>query len=406
MQTNRSLLTGSRARHPRIASRLLLLALVTVLAARPQGLGTTPRAEEKPEAKKTRLADPKAPDEGGFDLSKSMDKPFGFVPVVIPITEPTVGFGVAGALVFVKKPVATGEAGFARPNITAVGGAITSNGTRGFLAGDIRNWRKESIQTAFVFGSISANLDFYGLRGNGQEAGSPLRYALKPIGGLALVRFRLGRSRAWAGVQYALVSTRVKFRQQDNAEVPPNEPESRIGGLTGSMSFDSRDGIFTPNRGTYLEASFGTFAPALGGTSSYRNAAGTAIQYLRFGQRVTVGLRGDGKCTFGSPPFYVRPFLTLRGAPVMRYQGNCIMQTEEELRWQFWKRWSVVGFGGAGGAFKSFKTLSRATVIGTGGGGFRYELARRYGLHMGLDVAHGPGGRAIYVVFGSAWMRP
>jgi glucose/arabinose dehydrogenase len=42
----------------------------------------------------------------------------------------------------------------------------------------------------------------------------------------------------------------------------------------------------------------------------------------------------------------------------------------------------------------------------TGGGGFRYELARKYKLHMGLDVAFGPDGPALYVQFGSAWMRP
>ena len=42
----------------------------------------------------------------------------------------------------------------------------------------------------------------------------------------------------------------------------------------------------------------------------------------------------------------------------------------------------------------------------TGGTGFRYELARKYGLHAGLDVAFGPDETAIYIQVGSAWMRP
>jgi glucose/arabinose dehydrogenase len=33
-------------------------------------------------------------------------------------------------------------------------------------------------------------------------------------------------------------------------------------------------------------------------------------------------------------------------------------------------------------------------------------LARRYKLHMGIDVAFGPDGTAFYVQFGSAWFRP
>jgi hypothetical protein len=43
-------------------------------------------------------------------------------------------------------------------------------------------------------------------------------------------------------------------------------------------------------------------------------------------------------------PFYLRPFISLRGAPIMRYQGDEVAQLEAELRWQFWQRFSVVGF--------------------------------------------------------------
>jgi len=43
------------------------------------------------------------------------------------------------------------------------------------------------------------------------------------------------------------------------------------------------------------------------------------------------------------------------------------------------------------------------TTAGVGFGcDVRYEIARKYGLHMGLDVAHGPDGTAWYVQFGSA----
>jgi hypothetical protein len=41
-----------------------------------------------------------------------------------------------------------------------------------------------------------------------------------------------------------------------------------------------------------------------------------------------------------------------------------------------------------------------------GGGGIRYLLARKFGLHYGVDVARGPEDWAIYFQFGSAWSRP
>ena len=43
-----------------------------------------------------------------------------------------------------------------------------------------------------------------------------------------------------------------------------------------------------------------------------------------------------------------------------------------------------------------------ASVL-AGGTGFRYELAREYGLHVGLDVAFSRDTTAIYLQIGSAW---
>jgi hypothetical protein len=44
--------------------------------------------------------------------------------------------------------------------------------------------------------------------------------------------------------------------------------------------------------------------------------------------------------------------------------------------------------------------------VPSGGGGFRYEIARAYGLHMGIDLAVSPGTSAVYLQAGSAWMWP
>ena len=90
----------------------------------------------------------------------------------------------------------------------------------------------------------------------------------------------------------------------------------------------------------------------------------------------------------------------------MRCQGEKVAEIEAELRWQFWKRFSVVGFAGTGMTSNDSSRFDDGVSIVTGGVGLRYELARKYGLHMGLDVAYGPDGPAIYVQFGNAWLRP
>jgi outer membrane protein assembly factor BamA len=190
----------------------------------------------------------------------------------------------------------------------------------------------------------------------------------------------------------------------------PGLPDFRSGsdeaGLTPSLTYDSRDNIFTPVRGTYLEASTGIFSRYLGGDDEFQNVRLIAMQYIPLHPRLSLGLRVEGAASFGDEPFYLRPFIYLRGAPVMRYQGEEIAQAEAELRWQFWGRFSLVGFVGCGAAWNSLERFDETQTVVTGGTGFRYELARKYGIHMGVDVAFGPEETAVYIQVGSAWARP
>jgi hypothetical protein len=65
----------------------------------------------------------------------------------------------------------------------------------------------------------------------------------------------------------------------------------------------------------------------------------------------------------------------------------------------------VVAFGGAGVA-RLDERYARDKWAGAAGAGFRYELARKFGLHVGLDVARGPEETAVYLQVGNAWFRP
>ena len=68
-----------------------------------------------------------------------------------------------------------------------------------------------------------------------------------------------------------------------------------------------------------------------------------------------------------------------------------------------WKRWSLTGFVGAGWTYESVSTEGDNGPFWAGGGGFRYLLARRLGMQVGIDVARGPDDTAFYIQVGSAW---
>jgi len=346
-------------------------------------------------------------EDGWLDVSGFLDEKYGFLPVAMPITEPAVGYGAAGALAFLSKPLGEVRPGFDRPSVTFVGGMGTENGSWGAVAGDVRYWLEDRLQTVAGIVYASVNLDYFGIGDDPRLENHPLHYNLEPKGGMLQGKYRLGASRFWMGLSYAYASTQVSF---DAPAGTPGRPdfrrESKVGGLTPSLTYDSRDNIFTPNRGSYVEATAGLFSEALGSDDGFQRPRLIAMQFFPIHPKLTLGLRAEGAATFGDAPFYLRPFISLRGVPIMRDQGEEMAQVEAEVRWQFWRRFSVVGFTGGGAVWNDFERLDRSKAVVTGGAGFRYELARRYGIHMGVDVAFGPDNPAVYIQVGSAWARP
>jgi hypothetical protein len=346
--------------------------------------------------------------DGWLDISGFLDEAYGFVPIVSPITEPAVGYGLAGGLIFVDKTREHAEPGYWRPNLTTVGGLGTENGTWGAFAADSRYWLNDRLHTKAGAITASVNLDFYGVGQSDILRNHPLSYNLRPKGGFFQGQYRIADSRVWAGLGYVAAVTDVSFETYaGDSRLPQFQNVSRVGGALVSLTFDSRDNIFTPLKGTYLEASGGLFSPALGSDHAFQRVTLTALQYLILSPDVFFGVNAGGAMSFGDDvPFYLRPYIQLRGVEAMRYQGSDVAQTEVELRWQFWQRFSLVGFGGWGAAWNDSWRLDNKITVTSGGVGFRYEIAKRYGLHMGIDVAWGPDKPILYVQFGSAWARP
>jgi hypothetical protein len=386
----------------RAAACCLLLVLSHSRAARADD--PTPSAPPAA-AEHASKADPA--DDGWADLSAFMDQKYGFLPLAMPITEPAVGYGAMLGAAFVSKPLGAAAAGLGRPNITFAGGLLTENGTWGAIIGDMRYWLDDHLQTLVGAVFADVNLDYYGIGKDSALADDPLRYSLTPVALALQAKYRFGDMPIWAGLSYAFAVTKVAFdASADSAQLPDFDSTSRVGGLTLLTSYDSRDNLFTPLRGSFVELAFGLFGKALGGQDNFERGTLVAIQYVPLHHNLFLGLRGDLGFTFGQAPFYLRPFIHMRGVPLMRIQGEDIAQAEVELRWQFWGRFSLVAFGGAGGAWNHFERLDNSTGVIAGGPGVRYEIARRYGIHVGVDVGFSRDATAFYVQVGNAWLRP
>jgi hypothetical protein len=387
----------------RSATSALLLAFTTTFAAGQSEPPAAPEQELDEESHKFW-----SKEDGNFDVSGFLDEKYGFLPIVLPITEPAVGYGAAAGLAFISKPLGAAAAGFGRPNITLVGGMGTENGSWGVLAADIRYWLDDRLQTVVGVVDASINLEFHGIGAGGSLANHPLDYNLQPIGGAIQSKYRLtDTSRFWAGVSYAYAGTSVNFEAPPGTTgLPDFDRRSDVSGFTPSLTYDSRDKFFTPEDGSYAELSDGIFSEYLGGDDDFQRLRLIAMHYMPLGGALYLGVRGDAAATFGDSPFYLRPYLSLRGVPIMRYQGEEIAQLETELRWQFYERWSLLGFVGGGAAWNDSGSYEASQKVVSGGAGFRSEVARKYGIHAGVDVGFSRDNYAVYIQIGGAWTRP
>jgi len=380
-----------------------LLALV--LASTSSWAQTASSVESTPiEAAPRKASALRSADDGWLDMSDFIDQAYGFLPLVIPITEPAVGFGAVGALAFIDKQNPEAGAGFGRPNISIVGGLATENGSRGVILGDIRYWMDDRLQTLVGAIKSSINLDYYGTSEQGFLNRHPRSYSLDLSGAMVQAKYRIGQSQNWLGLGYLAANTSVGFDSPFN--LPEQDKSIRLGGINVTLSHDSRDNIFTPRSGNYLELSASVFDQALGSDLNFTRLGLIGMQYLSLDAKWSLGFRESLSFNYGDAPFYLQPFVLMRGVPAMRYQGEKVVQLETELRWQFWQRFSLLGFVGAGSAVDEIRQLTRTSNVVAGGAGLRYELARKHGIHMGLDVAWSRDGPAVYFQIGSAWMRP
>ena len=344
-----------------------------------------------------------------FDVSDWVIKANGFIPIPMIITEPALG-NIGGALfaVFVDQntPYTDTIDGRviktrAKPNLYGAGAGYTANGTwitGGMAIGVIKKWRA-NYRVATGYADI--NLNFYKETTLAGEQSFEFNMRTFPFTAQLIKQF--GRSDWFAGLNYLFLNTRL---MRTNAEFhTPQEVNSTVSRLGILVDFDSRDNVFTPNKGFRWNTLVGGSSEAIGSDYKYGSINSAAFGYIPIADNLISAFRAEYQQVFGDFPFYLKPYVNMRGIPVMRYQGEIMILAETEWRWDFMPRYSLVAFGGTAKAFDKKTAFTDAYWRFSGGVGGRYLIARKLKLRMGLDVARGPEEWAYYIVFGTNWIR-
>ncbi len=344
--------------------------------------------------------------DNALDVSYYLNNLHGFLPIVSPITEPAVGYGAAVAgLFFIPKKEKAGKK-FQMPDVVGAAGGITSNKTWFAGVGYAGFWKEDHIRYRGAFGYGDIKLKYYGV-GDGLLDKHPAKFNLNSYFLLQQVLFRIKESRFMLGGKYQLMKTTATFFEE--SEIPGINPQDKDlvnSGIGFIAEYENFNNIFSPSKGLRVNLTYDQYLEILGSDRDFGRFTFFLHYYLPvIKNRWTAGFRLESQLATGDSPFYMMPFVYLRGVPAMRYQGELTALVETEHEVMFTRRWSVVGFGGFGKAYKSLDELTDNSSVWNGGAGFRYLIARLFGFKMGLDIARGPEQWAVYVVVGTSWLK-
>lgn len=318
--------------------------------------------------------------------------------VPYPISDPSLGKGLLLGPVWMRDgpKAATGPG---KPQAYGAGALWTDGGSRGLLAFDHRAWAEGRWRTTAVVGVVELHFNYSGLFPSNDDG---IGFGVEAEGASVSGDRLLAGGPNHLGVGAFLARASVGFD-----DVPPALADRDVGvtdlrGINLGWSRDTRDDVFLPASGTAMAARATVFSEALGSSFEARRVDLKWTGYRRLGKGV-LGLRGRVQLAYGDPPFYLRPYVSFRGIPALRYAGEQVLAAELEYRHPIRGSWDALAFVGSGRARADFRGLQHSHTVSAGGVGIRFKVVKLFGLTFGLDVAQGPDGLATYVQIGNAW---
>lgn len=343
-------------------------------------------------------------EDGSVDMSNFLLTKAGFLPVPILITNPAVGYGGLMAATFFHESMAESQ-GY--PTISGVIGGGTKNGTWTVGAFHLRSFFDQKIRYSGFAGYGDVNLRFYGLGYTDYFQNNKHNLHANAYITAHKAQAQIGESNFYTGLQYKFVSNEISLKPAPKFLEDKLSRDDLISELSFVLSYDSRNNFFSPNEGIKAELNWNYSDNWLGASESYTSLVSYALGYTKipFVDKLVAGLRVEYDVAFEGTPFYMYPFVNNRGVALMRYQDKQMFELETELTYNLKERWDIIGFAGVGDAFGTHNNnIFSNDIAVSGGAGFRYLLARKFGIKIGTDISYAEE-LSFQIVMGSAWVR-
>ncbi len=181
-----------------------------------------------------------------------------------------------------------------------------------------------------------------------------------------------------------------------------------VSGLGLSLTYDTRNNAFSPDKGTMLQFYFDHFAPFFGSDYFYTNYVLDLRRFIRVYKDQVLAIQAFGSFNSGETPLRSLSYLggssNLRGYYAGRFRDKNAALLQAEYRIPLFWRIGAVGFGGIGNVGPELKDIDFEGLKYSYGGGLRVALNKKEKLNLRVDYGLARGdSQGFYLQIGEAF---
>lgn len=181
-----------------------------------------------------------------------------------------------------------------------------------------------------------------------------------------------------------------------------------VSGFGLSLTYDTRNNAFAPDKGMMAQFYFDHFAPFFGSDYQYTNYVIDVRRFVRIFKHQVLALQAFGSFNAGDVPLRSLAYLGganwMRGYYAGRYRDKNAAAIQAEYRIPLFWRIGAVGFADAGNVGPELKDIDFHHVKYSYGGGLRVALDQKEKLNLRLDYGIAKGSsQGFYLQLGEAF---
>ena len=177
-----------------------------------------------------------------------------------------------------------------------------------------------------------------------------------------------------------------------NAENITGREGGNVIGLGLLLNYDSRDHIYYPKKGSWIELNNFFYQSFFGSDYEFTNFTLDARRYWGLGGEHVLAAQLYASTNFGNPPFTLMALLgggkRLRGIYEGRFRDNHMVSMQAEYRFPMIWRFGAVLFGGIGRVAPEISAFNLDYWRPAGGAGIRFKFNKRENVHARLDIGY------------------